>query len=368
MHLAINVTDIGRQRGGNETYLLGLLDGLRSLPDQGDRFSLLACREGMSILSQSTWPAHFQIVDMGPWRRWPSYLWQQTQVLRRLKPDWYFSTYLLPIVVPCRVVLLVHDLSFRAHSEYFPTRIALYMRMLVGAAIRRANRIIVVSEFTRGELQRFYPVALSKTIVVHNGIGREFTAERDLVADQAALQNYDIQSPYILAVGNIHPRKNLGRLLDAYLQLQSNGMDMPSMAWAGIERWGSSQLQSRARDAGVRLIGRVAAEDLPAVYRQASVLVYPSAYEGFGLPPVEAMACGTPVVASNTTSLPEVLSDAALLVDPMNVNQIAAGIERSLFDQPLRTKLRERGIELSRQFDWIKSAQSLLDTLDRFDA
>jgi glycosyltransferase involved in cell wall biosynthesis len=97
-------------------------------------------------------------------------------------------------------------------------------------------------------------------------------------------------------------------------------------------------------------------------------LVYPSAYEGFGLPPVEAMACGTPVVASNTTSLPEVLGDAALLVDPMNVNQIAAGIERSLFDQSLRTKLRERGIERSQQFDWIKSAQSLLDILDRFDA
>jgi glycosyltransferase involved in cell wall biosynthesis len=368
MHLALNATDIGRQRGGNESYLLGLIDGLRSLPENSNWFSVLACREGLPILSQQAWPAHFQIIDMGPWHRWSSYLWQQTRMLRQLKPDWYFSTYLLPPVVPCRAALLVHDLSFRAHPEYFPASIALYMRILVSAAIRRADRIIVDSEFTRGEIKHFHANAPQKTSVVYLGVGREFVAEDDTAADQSALQQYGVQSPYILAMGNIHPRKNLDSLLEAYQQLQRNQVKVPPMVWAGIERWGSSQLQSRARDAGVKLIGRVAAEDLPAVYRQASVLVYPSAYEGFGLPPVEAMACGTPVVASNTTSLPEVLGDAALLVDPMNVNQIAAGIERSLFDQSLRTKLRERGIERSQQFDWIKSAQSLLDILDRFDA
>ncbi|HEY4723728.1 MAG TPA: glycosyltransferase, partial [Anaerolineae bacterium] len=218
MHLALNATDIGRQRGGNESYLLGLIDGLRLLPRGSDRFSLIASREGQVSLSAVTLPDRFRVIDTGPYQRWPTYLWRQTQAIRRSRADWYVSTFLLPPIVPCRAMVLVHDLSFRAHPEYFPASIAWYMRVLVGWAVRRAEVIVALSEFTRREIQRFCPGALRKTVVIYPGIDRVFSAVNER-GDEAARQAYSLKPPYILAVGNIHPRKNLTRLLAAYEQL-----------------------------------------------------------------------------------------------------------------------------------------------------
>jgi glycosyltransferase involved in cell wall biosynthesis len=368
MRVAINATEIGRNRGGNESYLLGLLDGLRSLPDSGDRLTLIACQAGATILSAQSWPGRFDLVDTGPWSRWPSYLWQQTQALRRTRAEWYLSTFLLPPVIPCRAGVLIHDLSFRAHPDYFPIHIALYMAMLVGWAVRRAQVVIALSEFTRSELERFYPSALPKTRVVYPGVSREFTTEGDLAIDRAALREYGIEPPYILAVGNIHPRKNLGRLLDAYERLRQVRADLPGMVWVGVERWGSAQLQQRARATGVQLTGRVAPEHLPAFYRQAALLVYPSLYEGFGLPALEAMACGTPVVASSTTSLPEVVGDAALVADPTDVAALSEAMARALFDETLRAQWRTRGLARAGQFNWATTAERVLASLKAIEA
>jgi glycosyltransferase involved in cell wall biosynthesis len=365
MHLAINATEIGRQRGGNESYLWGLLDGLRSLPVSDDHFTLLVSQEGMAALA--AWPRdeRFGVVDTGPWRRWPSYLWQQTLAVRRARADWYLANFLLPPIVPCRAAVAVHDLSFRAHPEYFPTAIAFYMSILVGWAVRRAEVVIAISEFTRSEMQRFHPSAVHKTVVVHGGVGREFTPDGDPAADGAVLREYGVEPPYILAVGNIHPRKNLGRLLDAYEQLARIRTDLPPMVWVGVERWGSAPLQQRAQAAGVRLTGRVAPEHLPAFYRRAALLVYPSLYEGFGLPPLESMACGTPAVVSDTTSLPEVVGDAAVLVDPTDVNGLAQALERVLFDAALRTDLRARGLARAAMLSWQQAAAQVISVMDR---
>ena len=364
MHLALNVTDIGRQRGGNEAYLLGLIAGLRSRPANGDRCSLLACREGLSDLAAAAPPDRFRVIDTGPYRRWPAYLWQQTQALRRVQADWYVSTFLLPPIVPCRAAVLIHDLSFRAHPDYFPRSIARYMRALVGGALRRAEVIVALSEFTRREIQRFYPGALRKTVVIYPGLDHAFGATGE-ESDAAAWQTYSVQPPYLLAVGNIHPRKNLARLLAAYEQLQAKRRDLPGLVWAGVERWGSDELCTRARAAGVQLIGRVQAEHLPALYRGARVLVYPSLYEGFGLPPVEAMACGTPVIASNTTGLPEAGGEAAVMVDPLKVDHLAEAIERVVSDAALRAELRQQGLVQAARFNWATTAAQLRLALDQ---
>ena len=285
----------------------------------------------MDSLSALALPDWFRVIDSGPYRRWPSYLWQQTQALRRSQADWYVSTFLLPPIVPCHAAVLIHDLSFRVHPGYFPHSIAIYMRILVGLAIRRAEVVVALSEFTRREIGRFYPWALRKTAVVYPGIDRAFSATDD-GSDEAARQVYGMEQPYILAVGNIHPRKNLARMLDAYEQLRARRNDIPVLVWAGVERWGSDELRTRAQAAGVQLIGRVQAAHLPALYRGAQVLVYPSLYEGFGLPPVEAMACGTPVIASKTTSLPEAVGEAAVMIDPFSVDELAAAIKRVVSD------------------------------------
>ena len=186
----------------------------------------------------------------------------------------------------------------------------------------------------------------------------------EIMNEQTVLSCYGIERPYIFALGNIHPRKNLARLLDAYLALKAKGRSIPAMVWGGLQHWESEELVERACSAGVILPGFIAQEDLPTFYRQAEMLVYPSLYEGFGLPPVEAMACGTPVITSNTTSLPEVVGDAALTVDPTKTDEIATAIARLLDDTSLRRHLQQAGIERAKTFTWKRTAQRLLASLE----
>jgi glycosyltransferase involved in cell wall biosynthesis len=368
VHLAINASDLGRQRGGNESYLVGLLAGLSTIGgESGVQASLLVTADGSRLVAADRRFQAFDVVDVGPFRRLPFLLWQQTAILRRLQPDWYVSTFFLPPVVPCQAAVLIHDLSFRAHPGYFPPSVAFYMRLLTGWAIRRADRVIALSKFTRREVTRFYPDAAHKTVVVYPGVGREFTPDDNTSADNQALAALGVPRPYLLAVGNIHPRKNLARLLDAWQRLRDAGQDVPAMVWAGLGRWESGQLVDRAQGAGVHLPGFVASEHLPALVRCAEALAYPSLYEGFGLPPLEAMACGTPVLASNTTSLPEAVGDAAVTVDPASVEALAGGLSRVLFDEALRRELRERGLGRAAQFRWEKTARQLLEAVREVD-
>ncbi len=366
MHLALNASDLGRQRGGNETYLLGLLEGLVEVtPEAGTRVSLITASEGARLVRAEPCFDRFDLHDAGAYRRLPYLLWQQTRLLRRIQPDWYVSTFFLPPVTPCRAAVLVHDLSFRAYPEYFPRPIARYMRLLTGLAVHRADLVVALSAFTSQEVARFYPSASGKTVVVHPGVGQEFTAEADPAADARVLAALGIARPYLLAVGNIHPRKNLGRLLAAWEHLRDEDRDVPPMVWVGQRHWGSSPLLDRARVAGVLLPGFVPPRHLPALYRCAEALAYPSLYEGFGLPPLEAMACGTPVLAAESSSLPEAVGDAAVMVNPESVDALADGLARLLYDVDLRLDLRARGLARAVQFRWPGTAQRLLSLLDR---
>lgn len=361
MHLAINASEIGRQRGGNESYITGITSGLIELPHP-PRISLLTCDWNRPLPIS---PPMRQL-NLGPYRRLPFFLWQQTLALRRFQPDWYLSTFFLPPLLPCRGAVVVHDLSFRRHPEYFPRPVAWYMRWLTGLAIHQADLVLTGSESARQEILYFYRVDQAKVVVIPYAVGPEFrvlTQETDITDDRDILSHYGIKQPYIFALGNIHPRKNLGRLLEAYLRLKKSRKSMPKMVWGGLERWESSELLSQAQAAGVILPGFIAQHHLPTLYRQAEMLVYPSLYEGFGLPPLEALACGTPVVTSNTTSLPEVVGEAALTVDPTNVEALAGAMARILDDVALQAHLRQAGVERARQFTWQRSAQQLVELL-----
>lgn len=361
LHLAINATELGRQRGGNESYIAGLLAGLAQLNPPA-QISLLTCQWNRPV----NLPPLFEPLNLGEYRRLPFLLWQQTQALRLLRADWYLANFFLPPMLPCRGAVVVHDLSFRAHPDYFPRSVAWYMRWLTGLAIHKAERVLTVSEFSRRELHRFYRVEAAKVAVIPNGVGAEFCpgmTEAAAAADGSILAGYGVTPPYILALGNIHPRKNLARVLQAYRLLQQQGLSPPPMVWVGLPRWDSGELLEQARLAGVVLPGFVAQADLPAFYRQATMLVYPSLYEGFGLPPLEAMACGAPVVTSNTTSLPEVVGEAALTVDPTNVEAITQAMARLLTDPPLRQHLQEAGLAQAKQFNWRRTAQQTLEAI-----
>jgi glycosyltransferase involved in cell wall biosynthesis len=360
MNLVINGTEIGRQRGGNESFLLGLLQGFQAvkLPL---RITVLITRAGAEVMKplEST----CDIVDIGTYQRIPFHLWQQTNLLRSLKPNWYLSTYFLPPILPCKGAVIVHDVSFRAHPSYFPAGIALYMGVLTGMAIRKAAVVALDSEFTAREVKRFYPHVAGKGIVTRMGIDRRFTQPASDQDDRRVLERYGLQEPYILAIGNIHPRKNLSRLLEAYRQLKVGDARIPPMVWIGLPRWRSAHLLGEAMALGVVLPGYVPTSDLLALYRGAAVFVYPSLYEGFGLPVLEAMACGTPVICSNTSSLPEVAGDAALLVDPYDVSTLAQTLRQILTDPMLASELRQKGYQRAERFTYADTARTIYRAL-----
>jgi glycosyltransferase involved in cell wall biosynthesis len=227
------------------------------------------------------------------------------------------------------------------------------MRALVGLAARGARRIFVLSEFVRSEFHRYYPaVPRSRVCVAYPGCGRDFKAPTQ-PGDEFIRERYALPARYVLSVPSIHPRKNLFGLLRVY-GILARGMstNLPPLVIAGQQYWGSQELESQARAIDSRLQGYVPQADLPAVYRSAQVKVYPSIYEGFGLPPLETMASGVPVVCGDSTSLPEVVGPpgddnclAALMVDVRNPESIADALARLLADKELHESVRPAGLQ-----------------------
>lgn len=270
------------------------------------------------------------------------------------------TAYAAPIARRAAVVVTVHDLALLR----FPELGTAALRRLVArtaASAATAQRVIAVSETTRRDLIALCAVPAEKICVVPNGCDPDFVPLEPAIARARVAAAYGIEGPYILHVGTLEPRKNLGRLVDAIARLHAAGHTLP-LVLAGAPGWGAEALDrviaaSRLGES-VRRLGRVSAADLPALYGAATLFTYPSLYEGFGLPPLEAVACGTPVVASNAGALPEVLGDAALLVDPLDEGALAAAMQRLLTDRDLRAALRERGLARARQFTWARCARA----------
>jgi glycosyltransferase involved in cell wall biosynthesis len=366
LDLAINGIDLGRARGGNESYLRGLLSGLAKHP---------AVRKLNVLVGAHFEPASIQspacYIQTGRYRRIAYLLWQQSLALRRLQFDWFLSTFFLPLAAPSNSAVFIHDLSFLALPSLYPAGIRLYMRALVGLAARRARRVLVLSEFVRSEFHRYYrDVPRSRVYVAYPGCGGDFGVQPQ-ASDESVRARHTLPAHYILSVSSIHPRKNVLALLQAYgMLVRSMGSKLPPLIIAGQQYWGSSQLESEARTIGARLLGYVPQEDLPAIYRGAHVMVYPSIYEGFGLPPLEAMASGVPVVCGDNTSLPEVVGprdgkncQAALVVDVRNPALIADALARLLADKELQESLRLAGLRRAMTFDWERTAHEVVTSL-----
>lgn len=289
-------------------------------------------------------------------------------------PDVYHvpDTYGPPTRRAC-LVLTVHDLIPWVLPEIAPgasTAHPMHARYLryAGPALQRAAAVIAVSESTRRDLLTRFPLAPERVVVVPYGVSARF---RPLPPEECApvLARYALaEQPYLLFVGRIEQRKNVGRLLAAFARLRRAGLPH-RLVIAGTPGRGEPldalYDQMAALGPAVIQLDYVAHDDLPALYNGATALVWPSLYEGFGMPPLEALACGTPVVTSAVASLPEVVGDAGLLVDPTSVEAIAAAIERVVNDAVLRQTLRARGLERAQRFTWARAAQQTLEVYRR---
>jgi glycosyltransferase involved in cell wall biosynthesis len=272
--------------------------------------------------------------------------------------------YVLPLLVRCRSVVTIHDCIHLMFPQYLPNRAALaYARASIGIAAQRATRVMTVSESSKRDILRFVDTAPDKIDVIYNAYDERFAIEpreEDVVRVRERFQLHD---EFVLYAGNVKPHKNLERLIQAFHLVRRRGLDHLKLIVIGDEVSKYAALRRAVHryqlHQYVRFLGYLPEETLAVMYRLAGVFVFPSLYEGFGLPPLEAMASGTPVVTSNVSSLPEVAGDAALLVDPYDPGAIADGIYMVLTDETTRRDLRRRGLERARLFSWETSVRRI---------
>jgi glycosyltransferase involved in cell wall biosynthesis len=282
-------------------------------------------------------------------------------VLRRERPDLYHAPhYVLPAGVRCPSVVTIHDCIHLMFPQYLPNRIAYaYARAQMWAAARRSACILTVSEASKRDILHLFNVPPEKIVVVYNAIDSHFSVTPSEEAVARVRERYQLDHKFILYVGNIKPHKNLVRLIEAFDELRRSGLDDLKLLIIGDQ---ISKLPALRRSVHrhklhkqVRFLGYLPDDQLAILYRLASVFAFPSLYEGFGLPPLEAMASGTPVVTSNISSLPEVVGDAAVLVDPYDVDAIVDGLRRVLTNPALAAEMGRKGIERAREFSWERS-------------
>lgn len=287
--------------------------------------------------------------------------------LRRLGAQLLHSPhYVRPLFCGVPSVVTIHDCIHLLFPQYLPNRMAWrYAHVMMGSAIRRSALVFTVSEASRRDILHFYPWAdPEKVVVVPNAIDADLLEDPGVEEMERVRERYQIRGRFVLFAGNIKPHKNLERLIEAFARLRARpGHEDLRLFLIGEEVSRYPSLRRAMEAAGVRaevrFFGFVPHRTLAALYRLASIFAFPSLYEGFGLPPLEAMACGIPVLTSRLSSLPEVVGDAAVLVDPYDVDDIARGLERLLGDEALRSTLVEKGYARARSFSWERSVRSI---------
>lgn len=361
MNICIDAHAIGAKLTGNETYIFNLIKHLAEI-DQVNQYSLLYTHE--TAIERLSWlPSNFTLQK----------LWPKQSILRlpistpllAAGSDLLHVQYTAPPLCPVPVVASIHDISFEHYPEWFSPREVFQFRRTIRHTALNCRKIITISEYSKRDIASTYAIDPEKITVTYCGVSQNFRPDMPLDFVQKTLVSLEVLGPYFLVVGNLQPRKNLARLITAYSQLSAENGELPSLVIVGKKSWQHEATFGDIDKAGlsnkVIFTGYVHDDVLPALYRGAIAFLYPSLFEGFGLPALEAMACGTPVLCGNTSSLPEVVGDAALKVDPYSVGEIYVGLKQLTENQDLRNLLAVHGIKQASKFSWTRMAQSTLD-------
>lgn len=359
MHVLLDAHMLGGREGGNETYVAGLISGLKPAADRE--------RATISVLYNAAYyaalpsPAPLPAVRLGSRSNVQRVFGEIPLLCRRLHADALHATYVAAPFVPARLILSVHDVIFRLYPQHFSPRDRLLLLTLLPLSMYRAQAILTLSEASKADIEHYYPFARHKTFVVPLAAG----PVAHVAPDAAAVAELVAGAPFVLTVGTLQPRKNLLRLIQAYIQLRSQSTARWRLIVVGKAAWQHSDVFRLARSSAysddIIFTGYLPDSAVAALYRRCALFVYPSLYEGFGLPVLEAMACGAPVLAGNRSSLPEVAGKAALLVDPLSVAALAGAMERVLADTALQDDLRQRGLARAAQFSWERTARATLN-------
>ncbi|HOL48968.1 MAG TPA: glycosyltransferase family 1 protein [bacterium] len=360
--IGIEAHAIGMKQGGNERYIEGLLRGLSKLNPPDLQFivflnhmaeipSFLKGHPSFSFEKVSTSSIKRLMLDL------PS-------KIKRTNIDVLHTQYHIPPFVQIPSVITLHDVSYLIHPEFFPFFERIKMKTLMPSSIRKAKKIITVSQFSKREILKKYGDIDEKVCITYNGVSEEFKPVNEEKIQQV-LTKHKIFRPYIISVSNLQPRKNLQGLISAYSLILKKKEDFPCcLVITGKKLWLYDEIFSAGEPTikeKILFTDYVENDDLIALYSGAEMLVYPSFYEGFGLPVLEAMACGCPVIASASSSLPEIVEEAGILVDPYNSQEISSAILTLHQNGNLQKELKEKGLKQAKKFSWMECAKKTVE-------
>ncbi len=367
--IGIDYTPAYEQGGGIGRYVRELVTALSKI-DQFTQYSLFVSGVSSSAPSAPLGSNfHWKPTRVTP--KWFARIWYRLRVPLPVELFigsvnlFHATDFVLPPTLPnVPTVLTVHDLSFVRVPDSASVSLKKYLDVVVPRSVSRATHILADSQATSDDLVSLYSVDESKVTVLLSGVNERFMSEISSDVLMTTRNKYSLGDfAYIFTVGTVQPRKNYVRLIQSLAQLRAKGLDI-HLVIAGGKGWLDNPIYSAIADTHmenfVHFIGFADDEDLPALYKNAVCLAFPSLYEGFGLPVLEAMACGVPVLTSNVSSLPEVAGDAAITVDPYDLDAITDGLERLILDTDLRATLIQKGLARAREFTWEKSARQLL--------
>lgn len=364
MRIAINTLAMKRELYGVGNYIKSLVWSLSKI-DRENEYVLFASEDNVCHLRGLGENFRFELAPSNRVFRLP---WEQSALPLRLKQKrvdvYHGPAFVTPFVKTCGQVVSIHDMTFHLVPERHSLLKQMYFRSMIPRAVRGSDQVIAISESTKSDLLRIVEdVDERKVSVVPHGVDKRFQPIREAQRLAEVRKKYNLPKEFILFVGLIEPRKNLDTLVDAYAA--DSLSERFDLVLAGSRGWGYSGLLEKIAKSSVkdriRMPGYIADEDLPALYSAAAAFVYPSLYEGFGLPVLEAMACGTPVITSSVSSLPEVAGDGALLVDPRDTDALASALQRILRDKEFRQDLSRRASQRAQLFTWEQTARKTLD-------
>jgi glycosyltransferase involved in cell wall biosynthesis len=375
MRIGISTSVIQRGKTGVAQYLFALLRAFLARNDTHE-FVLFVLQEDLPLFQFVGDRMRLEVVSESFRSPVKNILWHQTK-LPRLAARHRLNVLHIPSYrrmvwsAPCPRVVTIHDLApFHIANKYDWQRM-LYGRVIARRLARRQDRIMAISENTARDIFRFFKLPRERVVVVHNGLEHErfFPIAGD-AARQTAAREHRLESPFFLYVARLeHPAKNHVRLIAAFERFKTTTGSSWQLVFAGSDWHGSQEIHSAIQHsvyrADVRCLGFVPDAALPDLYRAATAFVYPSLYEGFGMPPAEAMACGTPVISSLSGSLREVVDHAACIVDPEDIESITAALTRVATEPQLRIHLATAGLEQAKKFDWKKTAAESLQVYER---
>jgi glycosyltransferase involved in cell wall biosynthesis len=341
---------------GIARYVFQLLHCLKVLGAEHEFF--IVVNPG-SPLESIEWPSHMKLVEVkGTWFSLRQQ-WELPRMLRSIKADLFHApSFMAPLVCPCRLVMTIHDLNHMVLPQFYTPFHQFYYQIVVRSCIRSSEFILTVSQFSKDEIVRNLSIAKEKIFVTYNGVSEHYKPQTDQEQLAYVRDIYELPEKFILCVSNNKPHKNVHQLVRAYC---FSNIKIPLVLACEVDANIIRIAENYGKKHLLYFSKFIHEEHLPSVYSMTHLFVYPSTYEGFGLPPLEALSCGAPVVVARSSSLPEVVGNAAIFANPFDYEDIARALEQGVNDTELRETLRKAGVQHAKRFSWMAMAEQTLE-------